>query len=137
MEFTLTFTEIINQIVDLSLLGMESFIGLWLCAAFLASAYPEFTTSSSTEPITPVTAVQEPVATKLVSDIATALETTSIVPSTDITGTVTSLSYKSLRNILRILGIKYYGMNKESMITTLLSKITEEELDISPLLATA
>jgi hypothetical protein len=136
MEFTFTFAEIINKTVDLSLLGMESFIGIWLCAAFLASAYPDFS-SLPTEPIAttptpdPISLPTTPIATAPVP------ETTPIEPIPDITTTVTKLSYKSLRKLLSTLEVKYSGMNKESMITTLLSKITEEELDINSLLAAA
>jgi hypothetical protein len=121
MEFTFTFAEIINKIIDLSLLGMESFIAIWLFAAFASSAYP----NSISSPATPTPAappVQEPTAIEPVSDIAI---------------TVNELNCKSLRKLLSTLKVKCSGMTKEIMVTTLLSKITEEEIDIDSLLATA
>ena len=120
MEFTLTFTEIINKLIDLSLLGMESFIGIWLFAAFAASAYQTAPALDSTNLPT-----------------VTAPESTITEPTLDIATAITQLSYKSLRQLLSTLKVKSSGMNKESMVTTLLSKITEEELDISLLLAMA
>jgi hypothetical protein len=124
MEFTFTFAEIINKIVDLSLLGMESFIAIWLFAAFAASAYPD--SGSLLAATTPETL------TALVH------ESTNVEPpATDIARTINKLSYKSLRKLLSTLKIKCSGMNKASMITTLLAKITEEALDIDSLLATA
>jgi hypothetical protein len=121
MEFTFTFAEIINKIVDLSLLGMESFIAIWLFAAFAASAYPD-SISSPAAP-TPAAPAQE--------------STTTIEPVSDIAITVSELNCKSLRKLLSTLKVKCSGMNKEIMVTTLLSKIREEELDIDSLLATA
>jgi hypothetical protein len=121
MEFTFTFAEIINKIIDLSLLGMESFIAIWLFAAFAASVYPDSISLPAVS--TPEAPVQEPTTTtELVSDIAI---------------TVSELNCKSLRKLLSTLKVKCSGMTKASMVTTLLSKITEEELDISSLLATA
>jgi hypothetical protein len=121
MEFTFTFAEIISKVIDLSLFGMESFIAIWLFAAFAASAYPD----SISLPAAP-------------TPEAPAHESTDIEPpATDITSTITKLNCKSLRKLLSTLQIKCSGMNKESMITTLLSKIREEELDISSLLTTA
>lgn len=123
MEFTFTFAEIINKIIDLSLLGMESFIAIWLYAAFVSSAYPD-SISSPTTTTTPVAA-------------APVQESATIEPASDIAVTVNELNCKSLRKLLGALKVKCSGMNKESMITTLLSKIRDEELDISSLLATA
>jgi hypothetical protein len=123
MEFTFTFAEIINKIIDLSLLGMESFIAIWLFAAFVSSAYPDSISSPAT-PTTPVAA-------------APIQESATIEPAPDVAATVNELNCKSLRKLLSTLEIKCSGMNKESMITTLLSKITKEELDISSLLARA
>jgi hypothetical protein len=123
MEFTFTFAEIINKVIDLSLLGMESFIAIWLFAAFVTSAYPD----SISSPVTPTT----PVVAAPVQESAT------IEPDPDVAATINELNCKSLRKLLSTLKVKCSGMNKEIMITTLLSKITEEELDISSLLATA
>jgi hypothetical protein len=121
MEFTFTFAEIINKIVDLSLLGMESFIAIWLFAAFAASVYPDSINSPATP--TPAAPSHE--------------STDAEPPATDITSTITKLNCKSLRKLLSTLKVKCSGMTKASMVTTLLSKITEEELDIDSLLATA
>jgi hypothetical protein len=121
MEFTFTFVEIINKIIDLSLLGMESFIAIWLFAAFAASAYPD-SISLPTAP-TPKAPAPEP--------------TTTMEPVSDITITINALNCKSLRKLLSTLKVKCSGMTKASMVTILLSKITEEELDIDSLLATA
>jgi hypothetical protein len=124
MEFTFTFAEIINKIIDLSLLGMESFIAIWLFSAFAASVYPD--------------SISLPAAPTPEAPTATAHESTDVEPpATDIASTINKLSYKSLRKLLSTLKVKCSGMNKESMITTLLSKITEEALDIDSLLATA
>jgi hypothetical protein len=124
MEFTFTFAEIINKIIDLSLLGMESFIAIWLFAAFAASAYPDsISLPAAPTPETLTTPAHE----------STDMEP----PATDIASTISKLSYKSLRKLLSTLKVKCSGMNKESMITTLLSKITEEELDINSLLGMA
>jgi hypothetical protein len=117
MEFTFTFAEIINKIIDLSLLGMESFIAIWLFAAFAASVYPDSISS-------PAAPAQEPTIT-------------TTEPVLDIAITVSELNCKSLRKLLSTLKVKCSGMTKASMVTTLLSKITEEELDIDLLLATA
>jgi hypothetical protein len=121
MEFTFTFAEIINKIIDLSLLGMESFIAIWLFAAFAASVYPD-SISLPAAPTPAVPAQETTITTEPVSDIAI---------------TVSELNCKSLRKLLSTLQVKCSGMNKESMITTLLSKIREEELDIDSLLTTA
>jgi hypothetical protein len=123
MEFTFTFAEIINKIVDLSLLGMESFIAIWLFAAFAASAYPD----SISSPAAPTPAAPAPVEEP----------TTTTEPVSDIAITVSELNCKSLRKLLSTLKVKCSGMTKASMVTTLLSKIREEELDIDSLLATA
>lgn len=126
MEFTFTFAEIINKIIDLSLLGMESFIAIWLFAAFAASVYPDsISLTVAPTPETPTAPAQE----------STDVEPPATV--TDIAGTITKLNCKSLRKLLSTLQVKCSSMDKESMITTLLSKITEEELDISSLLAMA
>lgn len=124
MEFTFTFAEIINKIIDLSLLGMESFIAIWLFAAFAANVYPD--------------SISLTVAPTPEAPTATAQESTDMEPpATDITSTISELNCKSLRKLLSTLQVKCSGMNKESMITTLLSKIRDEELDIDSLLATA
>jgi hypothetical protein len=123
MEFTFTFVEIINKIIDLSLLGMESFIAIWLFAAFASSAYPDSISSPAAPTPKAPTPVQEP--------------TTTMEPVSDIAITVNALNCKSLRKLLSTLKIKCSGMTKASMVTILLSKITEEELDIDSLLATA
>jgi hypothetical protein len=126
MEFTFTFAEIINKIIDLSLLGMESFIAIWLFAAFAASLYPD--------------SISLPAAPTPETPTAPAYESTDVEPPAtviDIASTITKLNCKSLRKLLSTLQVKCSGMNKESMITTLLSKITEESLDIDLLLATA
>jgi hypothetical protein len=117
MEFTFTFAEVINKIIDLSLFGMESFVAIWLFAAFVSSAYPE----SSNLPTAPVVAVP-------------AQEPTVVEPVTDIETVINELTYKSLRAVLRKLQVKYSGLNKELMIATLLSKIEEEKIDINLLL---
>ena len=131
MEFTLTFTEIINKLIDLSLFGMESFIAIWLFAGFAASAYPD----SVTLPIKPTETTPALNTTSL--PMVTVPESTTTESSPDIATAITELSCKTLRNLLSTLEVKSSGMNKESMVTTLLSKITEEELDISLLLAMA
>jgi hypothetical protein len=124
MEFTFTFAEIINKIIDLSLLGMESFIAIWLFSAFAASVYPD--------------SISLPAAPTPETLAASAHESTDVEPpATDIASTINKLSYKSLRKLLSTLKIKCSGMTKASMVTTLLSKIREEELDIDSLLATA
>jgi hypothetical protein len=117
MEFTFTFAEVINKMIDLALFGMESFVAVWMFAAFVSSAYPE----SSNLPTAPVTTApaQEPTVTEPVADIETVIN---------------ELTYKSLRAVLRKLQVKYSGLNKELMIATLLSKIEEEEIDINLLL---
>jgi hypothetical protein len=117
MEFTFTFAEVINKMIDLALFGMESFVAVWMFAAFVSSAYPE----SSNLPTAPVVAVS-------------VQESTIIEPVADIEIVINELTYKSLRAVLRKLQIKYSGLNKESMIATLLSKIEEEEIDINLLL---
>lgn len=119
MEFTFTFTfaEVINKMIDLSLLGMESFVAIWIFAAFASSVYPD-SRNLLTVPVVTVP-VQEP---------------TVVEPVTDIETVIRELTYKSLRAVLRKLQVKYSGLNKESMIATLLSKIEEEEIDISTLL---
>jgi hypothetical protein len=61
-------------------------------------------------------------------------ESTIVEPVADIETVVKKLNYRSLREVLRKLQIKYSGLNKESMIATLLSKIEEEEIDINTLL---
>jgi hypothetical protein len=119
MEFTFTFAEIINKIIDLSLFGMESFVAIWLFAAFVSSAYPD-PISLSTAPVVTVSAQK-----------STVVET-----DIDIEIVVKKLNYRSLREVLRKLQVKYSGLNKESMIATLISKIREEELDINSLLLT-
>jgi hypothetical protein len=124
MEFTFTFAEIINKIIDLSLLGMESFIAIWLFAAFAASAYPDSISSPAVSTPAAPAPVQEPTIT-------------TTEPVSDIAITVSELNCKSLRKLLSTLKVKCSGMTKASMVTTLLSKITEEELDIDSLLATA
>jgi hypothetical protein len=116
MEFTFTFAEIINKIVDLSLLGMESFIAIWLFAAFAASAYPD--------------SINLPIAAVIVAPVEELAD-----PATDIAVTISSLNCKSLRKLLSSLQMRYSGMTKEIMVMKLLSKIREEELDISSLLA--
>jgi hypothetical protein len=121
MEFTFTFAEIINKIIDLLLLGMESFIAMWLFAAFASMAYPD--SISSPAVLTPAAPAPKPA--------------TSMEPVSDIAITVNELNCKSLRKLLSTLKVKCSGMTKASMVTTLLSKITEEELDISSLLAMA
>jgi hypothetical protein len=117
MEFTFTFAEIINKMIDLALFGMESFVAVWMFAAFVSSAYPD----SISLPTAPVTTapVQEPTVTEPVADIETVIN---------------ELTYKSLRAVLRKLQVKYSGLNKELMIATLLSKIEEEKIDINLLL---
>jgi hypothetical protein len=121
MEFTFTFAEIINKIIDLSLLGMESFIAIWLFAAFAASVYPD-SISLPAAPTPAVPAQETTITTEPVSDIAI---------------TVSELNCKSLRKLLSTLKVRCSGMTKASMVTTLLSKIREEELDIDSLLTTA
>jgi hypothetical protein len=69
MEFTFTFAEIINKIIDLSLLGMESFIAIWLFAAFAASVYPD-SISLPAAPTPAVPAQETTITTEPVSDIA-------------------------------------------------------------------
>jgi hypothetical protein len=83
MEFTFTFAEIINKIIDLSLLGMESFIAIWLFAAFVSSAYPDSISSPAT-PTTPVAA-------------APVQESATIEPAPDVAATINELNCKSLR----------------------------------------
>jgi hypothetical protein len=117
MELTFTFAEVINKMIDLALFGMESFVAIWMFTAFASSVYPDS------------------------SNLATALVVTvsaqeSTVVETDIEIVVKKLNYRSLREVLRKLQVKYSGMNKESMIATLISKIREEELDINSLLLT-
>jgi hypothetical protein len=124
MEFTFTFAEIINKIIDLSLLGMESFIAIWLFTAFTASVYPD----SVSLPAAPTPAVPAPVQEPTI---------TTTEPALDIAITVSELNCKSLRKLLSTLKVKCSAMTKEIMVTTLLSKIREEELDIDSLLATA
>ena len=126
MEFTFTFAEIINKIVDISLLGMESFVAIWLFAAFAASVYPDSIS---------LTVAPAPETTTAPAHESTDMDSPATV--TDIAGTITKLNCKSLRKLLSTLQVKCSGMNKESMITTLLLKITEEALDIDSLLATA
>jgi hypothetical protein len=123
MEFTFTFAEIVNKIIDLSLLGMESFIAIWLFAAFAASVYPDSISSPAVSTQEAPAPVEEP--------------TTTTEPVSDIAITVSELNCKSLRKLLSTLKVKCSGMTKASMVTTLLSKIREEELDINSLLATA
>jgi hypothetical protein len=119
MEFTFTFAEVINKMIDLALFGMESFVAVWMFAAFVSSAYPE-----------PSSLPTEPLAT------ASVQESTVVEAGIDIEIIVKKLNYRSLREVLRKLQVKYSGMNKESMIATLISKIREEELDINSLLLT-
>jgi hypothetical protein len=103
---------------------MESFIAIWLFAAFAASVYPD----SISLPAAPTPAVPAPVQEPTI---------TTTEPALDIAITVSELNCKSLRKLLSTLKVKCSGMTKEIMVTTLLSKIREEELDIDSLLATA
>ncbi len=138
MEFTFTFAEIINKIIDLSLLGMESFIAIWLFAAFAASTYSD----SISLPATPTM----PVSASLPSLDQPAVKT-NFAPVQEIVGKkkvtredlakVTELTYRSLRKIASSLQIKYYGMNKESMLSELLERIERDSLDVELLLSIA
>jgi hypothetical protein len=119
MEFTFTFAEVINKMIDLALFGMESFVAVWMFTAFASSVYPD----SSNLPTAPVIT-------------APAEEPALAEPAKDIEIVINELTYKSLRAVLRKLQVKYSGLNKESMIAILISKIREEELDINSLLLT-
>jgi hypothetical protein len=117
MEFTFTFAEIIDKMIDLALLGMESFVAVWMFAAFASNVYSD----------------SDNLPTAMVVKVPTQ-EPTVAEPAIDIEAVINELTYKSLRKVLRELQIKYSGLNKESMITTLLSKIEEEKIDINLLL---
>jgi hypothetical protein len=67
MEFTFTFAEVINKMIDLALFGMESFVAVWMFAAFVSSAYPD-SSNLSTAPVT-TAPVQEPTVTEPVKEL--------------------------------------------------------------------
>lgn len=99
----MSFDQVFGQLLDFMLLGMESFIGIWVCAAFLACAYPESLQASWSSP-----------AELFLDELSKPLTVTPALLD------VSNFTCKQLQAALREKGAKYYGMNKEAMVSELL-----------------